>query len=483
MSTLPGADAETSDAADNAASVRAVVFGPSRRGTTVGMLLLISMIAFEAMGVGTAMPALVADLGALPLYAWPFVTFVAAAVFGTALGGWWCDRAGPRLPLIGSPLLFGAGLIVAGTAGGMAQLLVGRVLQGIGAGATTVGLYVLISIVYPERARPAVFGLMSGAWVLPSLVGPPVSGFVTERFSWHWVFLGLVPVAAVAEALVVPAVRRLPATTAAGNRQQPVPAGNRQRPVPAGNGQRPVVLAAAGAALGVAGLSWAGQHPGPVAAAALAAALLVLVPSMRRLLPPGVFRARPGVSTVVLCRGLIAGGFFTANAYLPLMLTSTHHWSLTAAGIPLVVAALGWSAASAWQGNHPDLPRPRLLRIGFGLVGVGLVGLAPVAAGVAPGWLAFPAWTVAGTGMGLGFSSVSFLMLRVSGPAEVGFNSSAAQMADQLTSATMIGVGGALLTLLVAPAVALPVLVALLIVLAGCGVAVAGRTDRPAPAG
>ena len=49
--------------------------------------------------MGTAMPAVVADLGDGPLYAWPFVAFLAAAVFGTALGGRWCDApraaAGP----------------------------------------------------------------------------------------------------------------------------------------------------------------------------------------------------------------------------------------------------------------------------------------------------------------------------------------------------------------------------------------------------
>jgi MFS family permease len=488
--TIPG----PSDS-DAAPSVRAVIFGPSRRATTVGVLLLISMVAFEAMGVGTAMPALVADLGALPLYAWPFVTFMAAAVFGTALGGRWCDLAGPRMPLVAAPLLFGAGLIVAGTSGGMPQLLVGRVLQGLGAGATTVAIYVLIALVYPERTRPAVFGLMSGAWVLPSLVGPPVSGLVTERFSWHWVFLGLVPVAGLAVALVVPAVRRLgppAAGSAAGPDGAPAPApaagaaaGSAVDPaaghaVDPGTGpaRGPIVLSALGAALGVAGLSWAGQHPGAAAAGALAVAVLVLVPSMRRLLPTGVFRGAPGVAAVVACRGLLAGGFFTANAYLPLMLTNTHHWSLTAAGTPLVVSALGWSSASAWQGNHPDLPRPRMLRIGFALVVVGLAGLVPVAAGWIPGWVALLAWAAAGTGMGLGFSAVSFLLLRVSGPAEVGFNSSAAQMADQLTTATMIGVGGALLMLLGSPAGALPVLLAVLIGLAGCGLGLAARTGR-----
>ena len=169
---------------------RGQLFGPSRRATTAGVLLMVSMVVFESMGVGTAMPAVVADLGALSLYAWPFVAFMAAASFGTVLGGRWCDRSGPKAVLLLGPALFTAGLITAGSATGMTQLLVGRVLQGLGAGAVAVGTYVLIGIVYPERVRPAMFGLMSSAWVLPSLVGPPLSGLVTERFSWRWVFLG-----------------------------------------------------------------------------------------------------------------------------------------------------------------------------------------------------------------------------------------------------------------------------------------------------
>src|SRR5918912_3722909 len=102
-------------------AVRSELFGPSRRGTTVGLLLLVSMVAFEAMGVGTAMPALVADIGALSLYAWPFVAFMAAGVFGTVLGGRWCDVAGPRVPLVVSPVVFGDGLLTAGGAHGMPQ--------------------------------------------------------------------------------------------------------------------------------------------------------------------------------------------------------------------------------------------------------------------------------------------------------------------------------------------------------------------------
>ena len=190
-----------------------------------------------------------------------------------------------------------------------------------------------------------------------------------------WVFLGLVPFVAVAFALVVPGVRRL-----------------RRTGPPAGTG-RGLVVAAAGAALGVTAVSWAGQQPGALGAAVAAAALAALVPALRRLLPAGVFRGRRGVPTVVAARGLIAGVFFAGNSYLPLMLTATHGWSLTAAGVPLVAAALGWAGASAWQGRHPDLSRAALLASGS----------PPSPSGWRASWssrrrggglLAVPAWTV-----------------------------------------------------------------------------------------
>lgn len=447
--------------------VRGELFGSSRHSTTLGVLLLISMVAFEAMGVGTAMPALVASLGVLALYAWPFVAFMAAGVFGTVVGGRWCDHAGPRLPLVLAPVLFATGLMTAGSAHGMPQLLAGRTLQGLGAGSVTVAIYVLVGLVYPEWARPAMFGLMSSAWVLPSLIGPPISGLVTERLSWRWVFFGLVPVAVLAVVLVIPAVRRLGPPDGATAR--------------AGAPKRPgVVLAAFGAAAGVSALSWAGEKPDLTSAAVVAAALLVVVPAVRRLLPAGVFRARRGIPTVIACRGLCAGLFFTANSYLPLMLTSTHHWSLAAAGSPLVVGSLGWSSASWWQGRHPELPRPRLLRGGFCLLAGAAAALLVIAPTWGLAWLIAPVWTAAGVGMGLCFPSVGLLLLRQSAPGEVGFHASAAQMCDQLGTATMIGLGGTLLALLGAPATALPVLFAALTGLGLVGALIAARATSAA---
>ncbi len=441
-----------------AVPVRAELFSPDRRATTIGIVMLISIVAFEAMGVGTAMPAVVADLGAVAQYAWPFVAFMAAAVFGTVLVGRWCDRSGPRAALLLTPLVFVAGLALAGTASTLEQLLAGRALQGLGAGGLGVAVYVLIAVVYPERARPAVFALTSSAWVLPTLIGPPISGVVTEAWSWHWVFLGLIPLVLVATLLVVPAVRTLTPPTDV-------------RPA-----RRWLVPAAFGAAVGVSALSWAGEHIDVTAAVVAAVALVVLVPSLTRLLPAGVVTARRGISSVVLSRGMLAGTFFAANSFLPLMLHGTHGWPLAAAGIPLIAGSLGWSSASAWQGRHPDLSRSMLLRVGFALVATGTAGVLLVAPEWGPAWVAIPAWAIAGAGMGLGFSSLSFLLLQQSGPGDVGFHTSAAQIADQLSTALLIGVGGALLGLLGTPPAALPVLLVALVAIALAGTVVAART-------
>lgn len=437
-----------------------VLWAPRRRATTVGILLLISLIAFESMGVGTAMPAVVADLGDVALYAWPFVTFLGAAVFGTALGGRWCDRRGPRAALLAAPLVFGLGLITAGTADTMAQLLAGRVLQGLGAGVQGVAVYVLVAAVYPARVRPAVFGLISSAWVVPSLLGPPLAGLVTERFGWHWVFLGLVPLVATAVLLVLPAARSLGRPDAGQDD---------------GHGAG-LVLAAFGAALGVGGLSWAFENPGTAGVMVEVVAVALLAVALRRLLPRGVGRLRRGIAAVVGARGLVAGAFFTAGAFLPLVQTAVHGWSPAAAGIPLIVASLGWSGAAAWQGRRPETSRPSLLRTGFALIAVGELALVPVAAGWLPGWVAVPVWGAAGVGMGLAFSSIAFLTLAHSDAGDVGSHSSSAQLLDQLSTATFTGVGGALLALLAAPAAAVPVLLVVLVLLAGTGALTAGRT-------
>src|SRR5947209_11816057 len=93
----------------------------------------------------------------------------------------------------------------------MAVFVAGRVVQGLGAGAIAVSLYVVAGQAYDAALRPRLFGAISAAWVVPALVGPVLAGVVITGLGGRWLFLGLLPLIAAGLALVLPAVRPLTA--------------------------------------------------------------------------------------------------------------------------------------------------------------------------------------------------------------------------------------------------------------------------------
>ncbi|HEU5470126.1 MAG TPA: MFS transporter [Actinophytocola sp.] len=440
------------------------------RATTLGLVLLITIVAFENLGVGTAMPKMMAELHGEDLYSWPFTAFLAANLMATVLAGRVCDRFGPVPALVGGPTVFVAGLLLAGSATGMPVLLAGRVLQGLGGGAQIVGVYVLVALVYPERARARVFGLIATAWVVPALVGPTAAGLITERLGWRWVFLGLAPFALLAMLLMTPALRGLPTLDESAAPATP---------------RRGVPLAAVATGLGLTALTWAAQHPGAGTLWLGLAGVAVLIPALRVLLPRGTLTARPGLPVTILSRGLLAGAFFGAEAYLPLTLVSVHGYSLAMAGLPLTISALGWASASHWQGRHPDLSRPVLIRTGFLALCLALAAITLVAPSWGPAWLSYPVWLVAGAAMGLAFPSISVLTLEYALPRDRGFAASALQVSDNVFAAVMVGFGGVLLTTMASAAAPTAAVIPADLLLAGVALIGAvlyrpARTTRPA---
>ncbi|RXU31407.1 MFS transporter, partial [Pseudomonas syringae] len=104
-------------------------------------------------------------------------------------------------------LCFVVGLLVAGLAPSMPMLIAGRLLQGLGAGAYSVALYVIVGRLYPEVLRPRVFSAFSAGWVVPSLIGPGISGLIVQHLGWRWVFLSVPLLAIPAGLLLWPALR------------------------------------------------------------------------------------------------------------------------------------------------------------------------------------------------------------------------------------------------------------------------------------
>ncbi|MET8911155.1 MFS transporter [Micromonospora sp. NPDC004551] len=437
------------------------LWSPRLRAMTVGSVALVSLLAFEALAVGTAMPTVARTLDGLGLYALAFGGPFASGVVAMVASGIWCDARGPRPAMWHGVAWFVAGLVVAGAAPTMEVLVVGRVVQGFGSGLLSVALYVIVAQAYPEELRRRIFAAFAAAWVVPSLVGPALAGLIVEHLGWRWVFLAVPAVALPAVLLVQPGLRALGAA---------VPT----RP-PAGALAR--IGWACGAGASAALLHYGGQQRGALAVALIGAALAGLLACVPRLLPAGFLRAARGLPTVIGLRGLASAAFAGAEVVIPLMLSRERGFSPTAAGLVLTVGALSWSVGSWIQGR---IAAPRsaatLPRVGLACIAVGTAGVAVALLPAVPVALAVLAWSVAGLGMGLLYPSLSVLTLALSAPAEQGRNSSALQLGDSLAAATVLALTGAVLAAGSAPGPAS--FATTLAVAAGCGllgVLLAGR--------
>lgn len=404
------------------------------RALTLGIVSVVLLLAFEATAVNTAMPVAARQLDGLGLYAFAFSGYFTTTLFALVVSGQWCDRRGPLQPLFTGIAVFGAGLVVAGTAPGMWLFVAGRAVQGLGGGLVIVALYVVVGRAYPERLRPSVFAAFSSAWVLPSIVGPVVSGAVTQHLGWRWVFLAVPALILLPLAVMGPALAR-------SEREHPVPKG-------AEFDRRRTVLAAM-AALGAALLQYAGQRLDPIGLLPATAGAALLLPAVLGLLPKGTLRAGRGLPTVILLRGVAAGAFFAAEAFIPLMMVTQRGLSPTLAGLTLTSGGLSWALGS-WLQGRPGAERHReaMIRGGFVLTAVAIAGAGLVLVPAVPVWAAAVAWGVGGIGMGLTVASVSVLMMKLSAPQDAGANSASLQMSDALGNVLLVGLAGVLFSAL-----------------------------------
>lgn len=434
-------NAEPTDTDQGQPTPRATAPAVSRRALAIGLCTVVVAIAFEAIAVATAMPAAARELNGLTVYAWAFSLFLIGMLLATAVAGRICDRIGPGWPYLVGVALFSLGLVVAATSVSMGQLIVGRLIQGLGGGVMNVASFVCIAQVFDERSRPRMFTYISTAWVVPSFVGPPISAWLTENLSWHWVFWSVLPLVAIGLIIVLPTLRALIRARAAA--PPPDPAGDHDPP---GRDSRPPApLWAAGlVAVSTVGFQLAGQRLDWLSIPLAIAALAGLGISLARLMPPGFLRLRRGLPMVIMVRGLLPGAFFGAEVFVPLMLVEQRGVPLFWAGAVLTCGALGWFTG-AWLQSRPwlELPRNRLISLGTICVAAGLI-LVAVTALVPQLWAGLVAvgWVVGGLGMGLGIASTSVAAMSLSRDDEQGRNASSLQLGDSLGAALFAGVGG-----------------------------------------
>jgi MFS family permease len=408
---------------------RTSIFAAAYRVSSIGILVLMTIIAFEALAVATALPTAARSLHGLSGYGWAFTGFLITSVVGMVVSGMRSDRSGPRLPLLLGLILFVGGLLIAGAAAAMWVLIVARVLQGFAVGLLITAMYVVMGEVYPDSVRPRMFAALATSWIVPGLVGPVVAGWITEQLSWRWVFGGLAPVAAVAGLMLVPAVRQL----RTGCSDAPA--------------DRSRVWFAILTAVGIAGVAEVGQRQnfGSVVLAVLGLAGMLY--GLHRLLPVGTARFTAGVPAAVAFRGVLAGAFVGMEVLVPLTLSVQRHYSPTVSGLPLMLTAITWAIASQIQGRSSTVSKALFVRVGLVLIAIGGLGMGLVALRAVPGWFAFAVWPVAGAGAGFALTSVSVALLEYTNDADRGSDSSSLQLADSSLSAVTAAYSGAFVAL------------------------------------
>ena len=412
------------------------LFGPAYAALTLAIVSLITVIAFESMAVSTAMPEVAIELNAVRSYGLAFSVMLTLQLLGIVLAGVWCDRSGALPSLLTGQVLFAVGCGICGASTDFAPFLLGRAVAGLGAGLTIVATFVIIGRTYPDALRPKVFSIISAAWVLPSLLGPVLAGWVTSAWSWRWVFWMVI--APVVVALTVLVLRRHQIRASEVGLE------------PSSRDHRGHVRAARlgiGIAVSAGVMQWGTHELEFTWSAKTVGALVGLVGvcvCAPGLLPAGTFVMRRGLPSVMLSRFFLPCAFFGTITYVPLMLTGERGFTLAEAGTVLAVGSVGWSVGSWIQGRDRfSDSRDRLVSLGGVALATGLLGVVAITHFGWWPWFMAGALAVCGLGMGLGTASLSVLALSLTPPSDHGSASSNLQLSDVLGSVIGIGATGA----------------------------------------
>lgn len=160
----------------------------------IGLLIGLIFAELDETIVSTAMPTIIRELHGLSLYGWVAGVYMLTLTMFMPILGKLADLYGRRRIYLICIGLFIAGSIVSGMASSMTILLIGRGIQGIGAGGLMPLALVIIGEAYPLEQRAKIQSLFGPMMIIPQLLGPTVGGYIVGNIDWHWVFLINIPI-------------------------------------------------------------------------------------------------------------------------------------------------------------------------------------------------------------------------------------------------------------------------------------------------
>ena len=170
---------------------------------TLAIFMTTFMTAIEGTIFSTAMPTIVSDLDGLEIMNWVVSIFLLMTAVSTPLYGKLADSIGRKPVFLFGIALFVIGSSLCGLAQNMVELILFRVIQGLGSGAVQPVAITIIADLYTLQKRAKMLGLNSGFWGVASVIAPLLGGFIVQHLSWHWVFYINVPIGIIAFLLVL----------------------------------------------------------------------------------------------------------------------------------------------------------------------------------------------------------------------------------------------------------------------------------------
>ena len=181
----------------------------------VAVMLAMFMGAVEATIIATAMPSITSDLGGFSRYSWVFSVYLLMSTITVLIYGKLADLFGRKKIFYIGVSLFLIGSFLCGLADTMEQLILFRLIQGLGAGAVQPVATIIIGDIYEGEDRAKVQGYLSSVWGISAVSGPAIGGIIVETIGWPFVFwvnipLGIISMIGIALFLHEPAKKNRP---------------------------------------------------------------------------------------------------------------------------------------------------------------------------------------------------------------------------------------------------------------------------------
>ena len=196
-------DASASPPGGQAAASPAAFRPPNVALTTLGLALASFMQVLDTTIANVSLPTISGNLGGSANQAtWVITSFAVSTAIALPLTGWLARRFGERKLFVWSTMAFVIASFLCGIANSMGMLVFARALQGFVAGPMYPITQALLLSIYPPAKRGQAIALLAMVTVVAPIAGPILGGWITDNYSWEWIFFVNVPIGIFASLVV-----------------------------------------------------------------------------------------------------------------------------------------------------------------------------------------------------------------------------------------------------------------------------------------